>query len=89
MKKASILILDEPTSSLDAKSEHLFSVALKRIIKQMDTTILIITHRLASIVNSDQIIVMHNGQVESVGTHKQLITEDGWYKEAWDLQRLI
>jgi len=32
---------------------------------------------------------MHNGQVESVGTHKQLITEDGWYKEAWDLQRLI
>ena len=89
MKKASILILDEPTSSLDAKSEHLFSVALKRIIKQMDTTILIITHRLASIVNSDQIIVMHNGQVESVGTHKQLISEDGWYKEAWDLQRLI
>jgi len=88
VKKSSILILDEPTSSLDAMNENMFSLALKRIREQRDTTILLITHRLTSIVDADQVIVMQNGQVKSVGNHEQLVTEDSWYKEAWNLQKL-
>jgi ATP-binding cassette, subfamily B, bacterial MsbA len=86
IKNTPILILDEPTSNLDAKSEELFKKALLNIKKQKDITIIVIAHRLSSIVDSDKIIILKGGKIEIEGKHKDLLSSSLWYKEAWDLQ---
>ena len=86
VRKAPVLILDEPTSNLDAESEDMFKNALIRIRKETDTMIVIVAHRLASITNADQIIVLNQGELESKGTHSELILQKGWYAKAWKMQ---
>jgi len=84
--KKPILILDEPTSNLDAESENIFKNTMHEIHKKTNTTIIVIAHRLASIYDSDQIIVLNNGVVESTGVHSELIKQNGWYSKAWKMQ---
>jgi ABC-type multidrug transport system fused ATPase/permease subunit len=86
IKKSPILILDEPTSNLDAESENLFKQILYRIQKETDTTIIVVSHRLASIADSDKIIVLNQGKVESYGTNQELLDQNGWYAKAWKMQ---
>ncbi len=86
VSKASILILDEPTSNLDAESEELFKQVLYRIRKETNTTIIIVAHRLASISGANNIIVLNKGEVEGFGTHSELLSKNGWYKKAWKIQ---
>jgi ABC-type multidrug transport system fused ATPase/permease subunit len=88
IRKASILILDEPTSNLDAESEELFKQVLCKIRKETNTTIIIVTHRLASISDADNIIVLNQGIVEMTGTHSELLNQNGWYKKAWKMQKI-
>ena len=85
----SILILDEPTSNLDAESEEMFKRVLTQIHKDTNTIIIVISHRLASIVDAEQIIVMNKGNVEMLGTHSELLNKKGWYAEAWTTQNPI
>ena len=89
VRKASILILDEPTSNLDAESEDLFRQALQRIRKEVNITIIIVAHRLASIADADQIVVLNQGAVEDIGKHNDLLKKGGWYAKAWKMQSSI
>jgi ABC-type multidrug transport system fused ATPase/permease subunit len=89
VRNAAILILDEPTSNLDAESEDKFKQALIRIRKETETSIIIVAHRLAGIADADNIIVLDKGSVESQGTHRELQNIDGWYAKAWKMQEQV
>ena len=81
----SILILDEATSSIDSYSEELIQRATDYLTQ--DRTSIIIAHRLATIVNADQIIVMDQGRVVEKGTHETLLRiEDGYYRNLYESQ---
>lgn len=85
LKDAPILILDEATSSLDSRSEHMVQEALERLMKGRTT--IIIAHRLSTIENVDQIITIKNGQVDEIGTPKELASTGGVYSKLLSLQR--
>ena len=84
LKDAPILILDEATSSLDSRSEHMVQEALKRLMKGRTT--LIIAHRLSTIQMVDQIITLKGGKIDEVGTPERLRTTGGIYAELLKLQ---
>jgi len=86
IKEAPILILDEPTSNLDAESEEMFKRVLARINNKTNTTIIVVAHRLASIADADNIIVLKKGEIEAYGTHVELLSKGGWYSKAWKMQ---
>lgn len=85
--RAPILILDEPTSNLDADSETAFREALSRIRREIDVTIVIIGHRLSTVANADQIVVLDEGRAIESGTHAALLACGGWYARAWAQQQ--
>jgi len=87
-RHASILILDEPTSQLDANSEADFHAALRDICASGRATVLIIAHRLAAIAYADDIIVIEDGRITHSGDHAAMLTSDGWYRRAFELQQL-
>jgi ATP-binding cassette, subfamily B, bacterial MsbA len=78
IKDAPILILDEATSALDTKSESNVQTAIETLRKGRTT--LIVAHRLSTVVNADQIVVMDQGSIVQKGTHRELIQSDGLYK---------
>ena len=82
VSQAPILILDEPTSNLDAESEFEFRRALDGIRAKGDVTIILIGHRLSTISNADQIAVLEKGVVTELGTHETLLKQNGWYAKA-------
>ncbi|MDN5819623.1 MAG: ABC transporter ATP-binding protein/permease [bacterium] len=86
LKNAPILILDEATSSLDTKSEKLVQDALEELMKNRTT--LIIAHRLSTIQSVDQVITIRSGQVDEVGSPKELARSNGIYAELLQLQQL-
>jgi ABC-type multidrug transport system fused ATPase/permease subunit len=88
VRNSAILILDEPTSNLDAESEDAFNRALSKIRQETNTTIIVIAHRLASISKADNIVVLNKGMVESKGLHAKLLKEEGWYSRAWKMQSI-
>jgi ATP-binding cassette subfamily B protein/subfamily B ATP-binding cassette protein MsbA len=77
LKDAPVLILDEPTSALDAQTEALVLEALQRLMRGRTT--FIIAHRLSTIRNADRILVLDQGGVAEIGTHRELIAADGMY----------
>ena len=83
LKNGEILILDDSTSALDYLTEK----NLKHNIKEIENlTTIIIAQRVTSLMNADQIIVMYHGEVESVGTHDELMKNSKVYKEIYDSQ---
>lgn len=88
ISKSPCLILDEPTSGLDAVAESVFFDTIARIRTETDTTILIISHRLSTIADADQIIVLNNGEILEKGTHAELLANQGWYAEAFYQQSI-
>jgi len=82
----SILILDEATSSIDAKSEFLIQEATEKITK--NRTSIIIAHRLATIKKADKIVVMDKGQIVEQGTHSELLAKEGYYSNLYNIQFL-
>jgi ATP-binding cassette subfamily B protein len=82
--KPRILILDEATSALDAESEAIVNANLLRIAK--GRTLLIISHRLSSLVGADQILVLERGRVSDLGTHDELMRRSEIYSWLWHQQ---
>src|SRR5664280_1053302 len=86
LKDAPILILDEATSSVDTGTELLIQQALERLMQGRTT--IIIAHRLSTVRNADQIVVLEDKSIREVGTHEQLIKlEDGLYRKLYSVQR--
>lgn len=79
LKSPKILILDEATSSLDWMSEQHVREALQELMRGRTT--IIVTHRLSSVQNAHQILVIHEGQIVQQGTHKELIQVEGLYRK--------
>ncbi len=79
LKNAPVLILDEPTSSLDPESEQLISDAMERITKNRTT--LVIAHRLRTVTKADNILVFSNGEIAESGKHDELILKNGIYTD--------
>jgi subfamily B ATP-binding cassette protein MsbA len=79
-----ILILDEATSALDTESERLVQQAIDRLMAQR--TVLVIAHRLATVRDADEIVVLDAGRVVERGTHDQLFRAGGLYRRLYDLQ---
>ena len=84
LKDAPILILDEATSSLDTKSEYDIQGALKGLMKNRTT--LVVAHRLSTIENADQIIVLEKGRIVEKGDHKTLLSNNSFYSDLHRLQ---
>ena len=80
IRKPKILLLDEATSALDAESEHLVQQALDKLIKSGQMTVVVVAHRLSTIRDADEIIVMQHGEVMERGNHNELVNiEQGVY----------
>ena len=87
VRRAPILLLDEPTSNQDADSEALFREALLKIRAETDITIIVIAHRLSTVAMADKIVVLQSGAITSEGSHQKLLLEDGWYAQAFLKQK--
>lgn len=85
LKAPPILILDEATSALDTQTEREIQTALDEVSKNRTT--LVIAHRLSTVINADEIIVLKAGSIAERGTHKQLLRKKGLYSDMWSRQR--
>lgn len=84
LKNSPVLILDEATSSLDTKSERRIQEALDNLME--DRTTLVIAHRLSTVENADQIIVLDQGRIVEFGTHQELLDAGGHYSALYRMQ---
>ncbi|SVB50939.1 uncharacterized protein METZ01_LOCUS203793, partial [marine metagenome] len=84
LKNPDILILDEATSALDTESERKVQGAIDNLVK--DRTVIVIAHRLSTITKADRIIVLDEGKLVESGTHEELLTKNGKYKNLYDIQ---
>lgn len=88
LKNPPILILDEATSSLDTESERLVQDAINKMMQ--NRTSLIIAHRLSTVRNADEIIVLHKGEIAERGKHYELMQiENGIYRKLVDMQEMV
>ena len=86
LKAPSIVILDEATAHLDSENESLVQAALKEALK--GRTSIVIAHRLSTVKEADQILVLNNGLIEQRGTHEELIDKGGLYNDLYQRQDL-
>jgi subfamily B ATP-binding cassette protein MsbA len=84
LKNASIILLDEATSSLDSESESVIQKAIENLTKNKTT--IIIAHRLSTVMNCDKILVFENGQIIEEGKHEFLVNNSSTYKKLYEKQ---
>ena len=87
LKNAPVVILDEATASLDPENEHLIQEALTELT--VGKTVIVIAHRLATIENADQILVINDGHIVQKGTHRQLVGQEGLYQRFIKLRKQV
>ena len=85
LKNPAILIFDEATSALDSKSEKAIQAELRTIARNRTT--LVIAHRLSTVVDADQILVMDRGRIVERGSHRELLAQNRIYAQMWNLQK--
>lgn len=84
LKEAPIVLLDEPTSALDTESEVMVQQAIDRLVA--DKTVVVIAHRLSTVVAADQIVVLEDGRPTEIGNHATLLDAGGRYTSMWAAQ---
>ena len=82
LKNSPILVLDEATAFADPENEYKMQLAIQELIREK--TVIIIAHRLSSIISANQIIVLKEGEIAQQGIHSELSVNDGLYKQMWD-----
>jgi ATP-binding cassette subfamily B protein len=85
LKRPAILIFDEATSALDSKSEKAIQDELRNVARNRTT--LVIAHRLSTVVDAQQILVMDKGRIVERGSHRELLAQQGVYAQMWALQQ--
>ena len=85
LKNAPVILLDEATSSLDPENEVEIQRALSELVKEK--TVVVIAHRLRTVVNADQILVLKDGKLEESGTHEKLMEKNGLYRQLYQIQQ--
>ncbi|MFG6100359.1 ABC transporter ATP-binding protein [Leptothoe sp. ISB3NOV94-8A] len=85
LKDAPIVVLDEPTSALDTESEVAVQTAINRLVE--NKTVIVIAHRLSTVVGADLILVLADGQVVEQGTHRELLEQQERYATMWTVQQ--
>lgn len=84
LKNANIIIFDEATANVDPENEDKLQNAIENLTR--DKTVIMIAHRLKTIENADQIIVLNEGKIENIGIHKDLVKTEGTYKKFVELR---
>jgi ATP-binding cassette, subfamily B, bacterial MsbA len=84
LKNAPILLLDEATSALDSESEKQIQMALE--VLSAGRTVIAIAHRLSTILSADQIVVMDQGFIKDIGSHRELLEKSVYYRRLYDMQ---
>ncbi|BGI51543.1 MAG: SmdA family multidrug ABC transporter permease/ATP-binding protein [Buchnera aphidicola (Ceratovacuna japonica)] len=87
LTNSKIIILDDALSAVDGKTENKILKNIKKS-KKKNTTIILVSHKLSTLINSDKIIVLKNGKIDQIGNHKKLIKEKKWYYKMFKYQQL-
>ncbi|QGN24274.1 ABC transporter ATP-binding protein [Elizabethkingia anophelis] len=85
LKDAPIVLLDEASASLDPENEIYIQQAIQELVKSK--TVVVIAHKLATIQNANQILVLENGKISENGNHTELLNKNGIYRRMWDIQQ--
>ncbi|KAF9885177.1 Iron-sulfur clusters transporter atm1, mitochondrial [Aspergillus nanangensis] len=88
LKDPELLFFDEATSALDTYTEHALLQNINSILKEKARTSVFVAHRLRTIYDSDQILVLKDGHVEEMGSHRELLDRNGIYAELWNAQEM-
>ena len=86
LRRPELLILDEATSSLDTHSERLIQQAIESVAKE--TTVVVVAHRLSTIVNADYVYVLHRGGIVEEGSYQTLVSQHGQFSRMTQMQLL-
>lgn len=84
LQKAPIMIFDDSLSAVDSETDSLIRKALKEQMK--DATVIIISHRITTLMSASNIMVLHQGEIREMGTHQELIRQDGIYRRIYEIQ---
>lgn len=85
LKNAPVILLDEATASLDPENEVLVQKAIAKLVE--GKTVIMIAHRLRTVADADQILVLEDGKLAERGTHKELMKENGLYQRLYHIQQ--
>lgn len=84
LQKAPVMIFDDSLSAVDTQTDHEIRQALKEY--QKEATVILISHRITTLMGADRILVLNGGRVEETGTHEELIQRDGIYRQIYEIQ---
>ena len=84
LQKAPIMVFDDSLSAVDSETDHKIRQALKECMK--DPTVILISHRITTLMGASQILVLNQGKIEEMGTHQELIERNGIYRQIYEIQ---
>ena len=84
LQKAPVMVFDDSLSAVDSQTDSLIRKALKEHMK--DAAVILISHRVTTLMGADQIMVLNHGKIEEMGTHQELIQNHGIYRRIYDIQ---